>query len=224
MALRGLPGGRLAFAAHDPRLGLLGADGTPAWDVGPATADFRDQGAVLAVSADGARVGFGYEPFGKSPALFSLPERRLAPGGSADGLAAARTAAPGLAVEGWENGAEPSLNGKRLALEPYETAFSLAVAPDGRRFVLGTAWSLRLFDQAGTELWRRPGPARWAVNVSGDGRLVVAAYGDGTIRWHRLDDGTELLAFYRSPTASTGWPWTPEGFYAASPGGEDLIG
>jgi hypothetical protein len=29
---------------------------------------------------------------------------------------------------------------------------------------------------------------------SGDGRLVVAAYGDGTIRWHRVDDGRELLA------------------------------
>ena len=43
MALRGLPGGRLAFAAADPRLGLLGADGEPAWSVGPATADFRDQ-------------------------------------------------------------------------------------------------------------------------------------------------------------------------------------
>ena len=71
------------------------------------------------------------------------------------------------------------------------------MAPDGRRFVLGADWSLRLFDQAGKELWRRPVPgAAWAVNVSGDGRLVVAAYGDGTIRWHRLSDGEELLALY----------------------------
>ena len=36
----------------------------------------------------------------------------------------------------------------------------------------------------------------WAVNVSGDGRLVVTAYSDGTIRWHRMDDGQELLAFF----------------------------
>ena len=27
-----------------------------------------------------------------------------------------------------------------------------------------------------------------------DGRLVVAAEGDGTIRWRRADDGRELLA------------------------------
>ena len=225
MALRGLPGGRLAFAAADPRLGLLGADGKPAWGVGPATADFRDQSDVFAVSADGARLGFGYEQWGKSPALFSLPERRLAPGGTAAGLAAARTAAPGLAVEGWKDGTEPSLNGKRLALEPYETARSLAVAPDGRRFVLGSEWSLRLFDQAGKELWRRPVPGvAWAVNVSGDGRLVVAAYGDGTIRWHRLSDGAELLALYPHPDRQRWVLWTPQGYYDASPGAEDLIG
>src|SRR5205814_10181089 len=87
MALRGLPGGRLAFAAADPRLGLLGADGGPAWSVGPATADFRNQHDVLAVSADGTRLGFGYGYGGESPALFALPERRLTPGGSAAGLA-----------------------------------------------------------------------------------------------------------------------------------------
>jgi len=26
--------------------------------------------------------------------------------------------------------------------------------------------------------------------------LVVAAYDDGTIRWHRMGDGRELLALY----------------------------
>ena len=31
------------------------------------------------------------------------------------------------------------------------------------------------------------------MNASEDGRIVVAAYGDGTIRWHRADDGRELL-------------------------------
>ena len=116
------------------------------------------------------------------------------PEGSAEGLATARVEAPGLAVEGWENGTEPRLNGKPLALDAYETARSLAIAPDGQRFVLGSEWSLRLFDRAGKEVWRRAVPGVvWAVAVSGDGRLVVAAYGDGTIRWHRLGDGEELL-------------------------------
>jgi WD40 repeat protein len=225
MSLRPLPDGRLAFAAQDPRLGLLGGDGREAWSVGPAGADFRGQYDVLAVAADGRRVRFGYEPFGKSPALFALAERRLVEEGSAEGLATARTAAPALVVEGWKNGYEPTLNGKRLALEAYERASSLAIAPDGQRFVLGSEWALRLFDGAGTEIWRRAVPdVVWAVAVSDDGRLVVAAYGDGTIRWHRVGDGEELLAFYPDGDRERWVVWTPRGYYMASSGGEDMIG
>eukprot|EP01035_Chromulina_nebulosa_P060772 gene60772-83124_t len=40
-----------------------------------------------------------------------------------------------------------------------------------------------------------PGTA-WRVNQSGDGRLAVAAYGDGTIRWHRMSDGQTLLSLF----------------------------
>jgi hypothetical protein len=223
MSLSPLPGGRLAFAAADPRLGLLGSDGAVAWSVGPAGADLRDED-VLAVAADGARVRFGYEYGGKSPALFSLAERRLEPAGSAAGLATARVEAPGLAVAGWED-FEPTVNGKRLALDAHERARSLAITPDGQRFVLSSEWSLRLFDRAGTELWRRAVPGvLWAVALSGDGRLVVAAYGDGTIRWHRLSDGEELLALYPDGDRERWVLWTPRGYYMASPGGEDLIG
>ena len=33
----------------------------------------------------------------------------------------------------------------------------------------------------------------WGVNVSPQAFFAVAAYGDGTVRWHRLSDGEELL-------------------------------
>jgi hypothetical protein len=156
---------------------------------------------------------------------FSLAERRLAAGLDPAGLATARTVAPGLAVEVWKDTREPTLNGTRLALDPYETSRSLAVALDGERFALGAGWSLRLFGRDGRQLWRRAAPGTaWAVNVTGDGRLVVAAYGDGTIRWHRLSDGEELLALYPHADRERWVLWTPRGHYAASPGGEDLIG
>ena len=62
------------------------------------------------------------------------------------------------------------------------------------------------------------------MNVTGDGRLVVAAYGDGTIRWHRMSDGQELLAVFVHKDDRRWVAWTPSGYYMASPGGEDLIG
>ena len=102
---------------------------------------------------------------------------------------------------------------------------ALAIAPDASHFVLGTEWYLRAYRSDGGELWQKPVPGvAWGVNVAGNGRLVVAAYGDGTIRWHRLADGQELLALFVHAKDRRYIAWTPQGYYAASPGGEDLIG
>jgi hypothetical protein len=54
--------------------------------------------------------------------------------------------------------------------------------------------------------------------------LVVVAYGDGTIRWHRLLDGKELLALFIHPDGQRWIIWTPQGYYDASLGVDELIG
>lgn len=226
MDLRPLASDGLAFGAKDPALGVLGADGHVLWRHDPAQADFRVQRDRLAVSTNGGRIGFGFEPFGNSPAAFDLPTRRLTLDPGADpALATARTEAPGIEIENWNQHHTPTLNGKRLSLKQYETSRSLAIAPDGERFLLGTEWWLRLFDRDGNQVWQKPVPgAAWAVNITGDGRLAVAAFGDGTIRWFRLEDGEELLAFFPHADRERWVAWTPEGYYMASPGGEELIG
>ncbi len=68
-----------------------------------------------------------------------------------------------------------------------------------------------------------PGTA-WGVNIARNGLVAVAAFGDGTIRWYRLSDGQELLAFFPHANKKDWVLWTPTGYYDASPGGEDLIG
>ena len=85
--------------------------------------------------------------------------------------------------------------------------------------MLGADWSLQAIDAKGQHLWQRKAPGTvWGVNISGDGRLVVAAYGDGTIRWHRMDDGRELLALFVLADKQNWVAWTPEGFYGATAG------
>jgi hypothetical protein len=55
-----------------------------------------------------------------------------------------------------------------------------AIHPVGDRFVLGSNQALSAFDASGTQLWRRPVPGTvYAVNITGDSRLVVAAYAFG---------------------------------------------
>ena len=223
MDLAPLPDGGLLFAAGDPTWGVLTREGQVVRRQDGVLADLRDQRDALRLSADGRRVRFGYEYGGREAATFDLSSRSL----SVDDptLLVARIEAPGLTIEGWEDTTTPRLNGQAVELKPYETSRSLAISADGRHFVLGTEWYLRFYDRTGHERWQIPVPGvAWAVNLSADGRYVVAGYGDGTIRWHRVTDGKELLALFPHNDRQRWIAWTPEGYFDASPGAEDLIG
>jgi hypothetical protein len=129
----------------------------------------------------------------------------------------------GLRATHWNYRNDPKLNGRALTLEHYETALSASAAHN--RLLLGAAWNLRLFAASGTQVWRQPIPgSAWWVNQSPDGRIVIAALGDLTIRWYRADNGRELLALYVTEDAQRWITFTPTGYYAAAPGAEHLIG
>jgi WD40 repeat protein len=135
------------------------------------------------------------------------------------------TSSTSIKLTDWDNHASPMVNGAKIPLDPTEPGRSVALIPGTDRFVLGAEWSLGLFDSKGKEIWSRDVPdVAYGVNVSADGKIVVAAYYDGTIRWHRVSDGEELLALFMTPDGQRWIAWTPQGYYDASAGGDDLIG
>jgi hypothetical protein len=88
----------------------------------------------------------------------------------------------------------------------------------------GAASSGAAFAVDGTPRWTRPAPSVvWATNITADGRLVVAAHGDGTLRWQRMADGSELLALFPLADRRNWVAWTPEGVYAATPGAYGVL-
>jgi len=224
--LQTLPGGRLAFGSADPAWGVLDAAGKTILGQRSDVAIFWHLNNGFGVDTGGSTVRFAYELLGQRPARFSLAERRIVLDPPQDSrLAPPRTFSPGLEVTGWEGTGEPRLAGQPLALEPLEVARSLAIAPDGQSFLLGTEWRLRFYRSDGSERWSVPGPGlAWAVNLTADGRLAVAGFSDGTIRWYRADNGKELLAFFPHADGKRWVLWTPGGYYDASVDGEDLIG
>ena len=221
-----LKDGGIVFASSYPSFGVFDADDKKILDMTPPIADYWIGQYNFLVSKNGDRIQFCYERFGKSPARFSVIERSLKTYPALEtGLWPPVTQASGLDITDWKATTSPKLNGKPLKISLDEMSKSLAISPGKDTFLLGTAIRLYLFDREGNRKWviRTPGDA-WHVNISGDGRVALAALGDGTVRWYRMNDGKELLAFFPHADKKRWVLWTPSGYYDASPGAEELIG
>ena len=228
--LAALSNGRVAYASGMPDWGVLGPNGQRERVSWPAVLDHRGNQSKFRLSGDAQRIEFEFKvwdgrQWSRSLARFDLATRTLQPEVDPEaGLHAPRT--DGLPVTDWRNSFAPKFKGQPIkTLRAYEWSRSLAVAADHSGFVLGTEWSLRSFDANGRERWRQPVPGvAWSVNLSGDGRFLVAALDDGTLRWYDAATGVERLALFIHARDKRWVLFTPEGFYQASPGGDSMIG
>ena len=219
-----LPGGGLVYTTNGPAWGSLDATGKRDRFFRGRIAQFYGNQANFRITPDGQTVRFGFE-FTAGTARFNLRESRYEDAQKLGDLLAPITAAPGIEVKNWKDQSDTSINGVPIKLRSGENAVSLAISPDNKSVVLGTYTRLRKFDAAGKELWVRRVPGTVdAVNISADSKLIVAAYQDGSIRWHRLSDGAELVTLFPHADRKRWVAWTPTGYYMASPGAEDLIG
>jgi hypothetical protein len=228
-ALVSLPGGGMAFATAGPAWGVISSNGT---------VTFRQQtpGALadstlpsswprnLRLSSDGHQVSFQYGS-ARTAAVFDLAKRNWI--SEKTDLASPIVSGSGVDVQStsWLGSRKkaPTLNGKALQFDPGELTTSLAIASDGQFVALGSIFSVRLFNRDGNMIWRNLLSVS-DVNISADGKWVVAESRDGTLRWYHLADGKEVLALYPQPDSHDWVMWTPSGYFDASPGSENLIG
>ena len=234
-----LKNGSVVFGSHDPALGIIDASGARTHFLDSPIADFRGMGQEFKISENATTVRFAYNR-GESFVKFSLEDRALSrmigfetigldivlhgPSRGDTGFSLfGRDKA--FQVEDWEDHPSPKLNGKPILLKPGELSRSIAVTPDREHLLLGTESKLRYFDRDGTPRWHVSVPGiAWNVSIAKNGRVAIAALGDGTIRWYRLEDGQELVAFYPHPNRRQWVVWTPKGYFDADEGAEELIG
>jgi hypothetical protein len=223
LEMKTLPNGNIAYVTYNPDVGIIDENGQTLWGLEPKVLGLnRRDRTHFRVSPDGTEVGF--KPLGQEPLTFSLADRSLKEGTSlaphySDEMR-------NITLTDWQSSYTPLLNGRPLAvLDNYDQSRSVDISSDLRHLIMGTSWSLKLLDMKGKQLWSVSVPeVAWAVNIAEDAGMVVVAYGDGTIRWHRLSDGQEILALFVNQDRSRWVLWTPEGYYDASPGAESLIG
>lgn len=220
-SLQALPEGKLAAASAEPAWAIFNHAGQRLADNRRQGADFRDSDTRFRLSADASVLSFQFQPGGEN-LVFDLNAGSLKAAPAPDSTAAPLQAG---AVDHWKNSTQPRLQGRALQLRPRENARSLAIQASDRSFVLGADWSVRRYASDGALLWEhRVASPAWAVNLSGDGRWVVAGLGDGSVRWLRARDGAEQLALFAHADQSRWIVWTPSGYYDTSVNGENLVG
>ncbi|HVC60210.1 MAG TPA: caspase family protein [Acetobacteraceae bacterium] len=221
--IRPVPGGGAVYATEDPGWGRLAPDGTVAIRPTPPLADLRPaREQRLAVSRSGAVVEFATGTgLLRFDAILGKLSAVIAPDPT---LAVARLPA---GLTGWKDSSAPRLNGVALALDKAEFSRSAAALPDGG-VLLGTDTQLRLYDRDGRAVAAVPVPAAaWAVTVTPDGRIVVAALLDGTLRWYGLTGNTitPRVALFAHADGVRWVLFTPDGLFDhADRGGKDLVG
>jgi WD40 repeat protein len=131
----------------------------------------------------------------------------------------------GLQIVKGRSAADTRVAGVNVALDDNEIPLSAAVSLKGDQAALGSQGAVRKFDRQGRLQWTVAMPAAaWHLAWSTDGRWLLVACGDGTVRWLRARDGSEQLAVFVHADRQRWVAWTPSGHYSASPGGEDLVG
>jgi WD40 repeat protein len=221
-----MPNGFIAYAAEDPGIGILGPDGKVAAFRGPDIVNYSDARTDVLMSADGGIVSYPLRRGGPRHS-FSV----LAGGDQSTTVEPTEPVVPPLRsmariqVEHWNDSFKPTINGKAPYLETYEMARSYAIAPDGSAVLLGTEWAVRLLDRDAKEIWSQQLPAvAWSVNISQNGQIALAALSDGTIRWYRVTDGKEILAYFPHGNGQDWIAWTPDGYYTSSVYGDNYVG
>lgn len=221
--LKVMPDESIVFCSYYPDFGRIDREGKKLYYRASEILSFADNDKTkLRVDKNAAVIGFA--PYSGSTFKFSVLDRQLV-----EEKTSFRTPVSSrgdISVTDWHTSTSPKLNGRELyIMQQYERCISVDISHNGDYIVLGADWNLYCLDRDGNRRWQTavPGVA-WHVNIA-DGRdAVVVAYGDGTVRWHRLSDGQEILALF-TPADGRRWVlWTPSGYYDCSPGGQDLIG
>jgi WD40 repeat protein len=231
--------GRL-IASRAGEIALYGRDGARLAHVLPPKGDLRmdcdvetEAAHAFRVSYDGTVAEWTFAPHWRAVRFdvrsLTLESEPLAPRA---GLAAWAERGAAARVVDWNGSDEaPRLetaSGQLVALALAAGDRCHAVDVDHAHVLLGASFNLYRFCSAdGAQAGLRPiADGAWRVKQSPDGCLAVAALFDGTVRWFRLDDGLEeLLAVFVTDEPSPRWvAFTPDGYYAAGAGADDLIG
>ncbi|BBM86191.1 caspase family protein [Candidatus Uabimicrobium amorphum] len=230
-SLFSLVDGSIAFATVDPTFGILYQNNLLLYKSAPVI-DNRKYGQYLKVSPDGLTVQFRYGQKEREQAYFSLIP--LAKGlngfsqkiprdhnGNTIPFFAAITESPKIKFE--RNQHSFRLNGKDVRFSDAEIIRCVAFDNANKKVVVGSDLYLRCFNTQAQLVWQAAVSEACHVNITRNGKFVIATMADGCIRWYSLENGDVKLTFFQHKDLKRWVVWNPRGAFASSANGESLL-
>lgn len=215
------------FSSADPSWGALKNDilidknQANLWDA--RLVELPDK--TFSISEDGLKIAYSQYPYADGVTVFDATRLTLE---AQDAPAFLKTLSPAIKqnnlinITNWRRGI-PVFNNKKLVFDDYEKALTLAIDFKSNHVLIGTNYYLRWYDAHGKETKKVAVSSEvYGVNIAPNGKLAIAALGDGTLRWYSLMPGEELneLVTLFPYNNSKDWiVWTKEGFFGSSDGG-----
>jgi hypothetical protein len=211
---------RVLFSTVEPGWGVL--RGPEAKIMAPPKSAQFYEADVLTISDDARTVAWRFAP-GEQPYSFSVNSRSMT-SGARNAQRQAKTSSRRIPIGIWQNSYDVTVAGRAVPMAPTEISRAVAFLPDESAVLLATSRSLRRIEADGYERWLIPlATEARAVNVSADGRLLVVAMADGTLRWRRTADGALLMSLFAARDGR--WVlWNEDGYFDAAKGADALIG
>jgi Caspase domain/WD domain, G-beta repeat len=227
--IRRLPNGEMAFVSAEPEVGVVRPSGRPLWLKRADTITVSPERGELRVNGDGSKVEFRPFPY----ALQWLSFSANAPADSAlRSLTAADVDLPrplrdstALRFKISESREQLWINGRSVQLLPEERVLDHVIPADRGTAYVATSWFIRKLAPDGHSIWMTPiASEAEAVALTADGKLILAALTDGTIRWFRASDGAEILSLLALRNGVDWVAWIPPGYYESSTAGDNYFG
>lgn len=219
-----LPNGDVAYSSFDGSWGLVSGKRIARRVASPVSAIRGDLPADMELSADATGVRWGMKS--ADGGLGFQFEKRALSARPTQSLRAPETRFGWFSAPSDVNNQRrpPVIGGKPMALADDERSRAATVIRASAIAIVGTNRALYAVSEQGAVLWRVPVDTEVrSVNASADGRLVVSAMADGTLRWSRARDGVLLMTLLA--TSDGRWVvWTPSGYYDASAGADQIVG
>jgi len=224
MDIKPMPDNSFVYCGYND-LGRMKIDGTHIFHNIEEVYNYSEAGINnndLKINNDGSVIGV--KPTSALPLTFSVTGRLLSVEPYTEGTSHTDSYS-GINISGWRT-KSPKINLKTTYfLERNEESISVDISQDAKKIVFGSDYHIYCCDANGTLFWATPVEIKaGCVNISDNGKIVVAGLGDGTLRWYSMEGGKLLFSLFLHPDNKRWVLWSPEGYFDCSQGADDLIG